>query len=278
MGEFKLENTFVTMTEGDLYVKYANLGHQETCVCVHGFLGNGYWWHWVVPHLVQHYNIIVIDLPGMGQSLARESYSLFDMGRAIDAVISYFKKDMQPIHIIGHSLGALASGHAIIQTPNNIQTFQCIDMDLIHLQNESHPKQHIIPRRYHANKETLMERFRLVPAETYCSKEDLHFLAENSMHLFEQGWAWSFDPNIFNIQKDNVLSDFKATIKTHDIPTQLVLGDKTTVLNLEKAKKHWELITGNKAFKIMPGYHHLMLDDPKALALIIHQFISGYNE
>lgn len=277
MDEIQLDHSFVPNVEGDIHVMSTKFGHKETCVFVHGFMGNGYWWYWLMPYLVEKYNLIIIDLPGMGQSKDRLSYSISAMGSAIIEVIRHFEVNLK-VHLIGHSFGALASGHALIQSPNNIKSFHCIDMDLIHLQDESHPKMNTAPRRYHANKETLMARFRLVPAETLCSKEAFHFLAQNSIHLFDQGWAWSFDPNILNTKKDNVLSAFKETVKTHHIPTQLVLGDKTTVLNLDKATNHWQLIMGNKQIKVMPGYHHLMLDDPKALTLIIHQFVSDLNE
>ena len=278
MDEFQLEHALVSMPDGDVSVKYANLGHKKTCVCVHGFMSNGYWWHWVVPYLVRYYNVIIIDLPGMGQSQARTSYSLSDMGKAINAVISHFQHEMQSIQLIGHSLGALASSHAIIQNPSQIKTFQCIDMDLNRLQDETHHQFIDTPRRYYADQASLVKRFRLVPAETDCHQEDLEYLAQHSMDLFEQGWAWSFDPNILNIEKNNVLATFIETMKAHPIQTQFVIGDKTSVLNEAKAVDHWQAIMANTQIKIMPGYHHLMLDDPKTLASIIHQFISEQNE
>lgn len=278
MDEFQLEHALVSMPDGDVSVKYANLGHKKTCVCVHGFMSNGYWWHWVVPYLVRYYNVIIIDLPGMGQSQARTSYSLSDMGKAINAVISHFQHEMQSIQLIGHSLGALASSHAIIQNPSQIKTFQCIDMDLNRLQDETHHQFIDTPRRYYADQASLVKRFRLIPAGTDCHQENLDYLAQHSMDLFEQGWAWSFDPNILNIEKNNVLATFIETMKAHPIQTQFVIGDKTSVLNEAKAVDHWQAIMANTQIKIMPGYHHLMLDDPKTLASIIHQFISEQNE
>ncbi len=249
MDEFQLEHALVSMPDGDVSVKYANLGHKKTCVCVHGFMSNGYWWHWVVPYLVRYYNVIIIDLPGMGQSQARTSYSLLDMGKAINAVISHFQHEMQSIQLIGHSL-----------------------------QDETHHQFIDTPRRYYADQASLVKRFRLIPAGTDCHQENLDYLAQHSMDLFEQGWAWSFDPNILNIEKNNVLATFIETMKAHPIQTQFVIGDKTSVLNEAKAVDHWQAIMANTQIKIMPGYHHLMLDDPKTLASIIHQFISEQNE
>jgi pimeloyl-ACP methyl ester carboxylesterase len=257
--------------EGHVYVASTDTKHAETCILVHGFLGHHHWWHWLIPKLVAHYNVVVMDLPGMGQSDDRDSYSLHDMGASI-ATIALACQDKK-IHLVGHSLGALASAHALLQSPELFASFICIDMDLMQLQTSSKPSQTSIPRRFYPEKEGLLSRFRLVPPETLLSQNGISYLAHKSISLFDSGWAWSFDPKIFNINKTNIFKKFCECCQDSTTNTHLILGDKTSVLNIETAKTNWQVLTGNNHVVVMPGFHHLMLDEPSLLADLIHQAV-----
>lgn len=272
MFKSELLQTLEMHPKGDIHVLRSHQTHKDTCLLVHGFLGNGYWWYWLIPFLISKYNVVIIDLPGMGKSKDRESYSLADMGEAINVVAEKYGKE-NPLHLIAHSFGALSSAHAILQNHRQFKTFHCIDMDLIHLQNNIHPGKRLFPRRYFSSEAELIKRFRLLPAETKCADSCIQLLAKKSITKFDTGWAWSFDPNVLNVKKNNVLENFKSICHTHSIPAQLILGKKTDVLNIEQASMHWTSIFNQTNIEIMPGYHHLMLDDPKKLSELIDMFI-----
>ena len=274
MVNSQLSETFIAHPKGDIHILASNQGYDETCFLVHGFLGHGYWWHWLIPYLSQKYNVIVLDLPGMGQSADRASYSLSDMGDAINHVVTQLG-NKQPLHLIGHSFGALSSAHAILQNYKHFKTFHCVDMDLIHLQNEVRPTASMLPRRCFNSESELTNRFRLVPAATSCADEWIKLLAQKSITRFKKGWAWSFDPNVLNVQKNNVLAPFQSLCQSNTMPAQLILGKDTNVLNIEQASKHWASMFNQTNIEVMSGYHHLMLDDPKKLFELIDTFIEG---
>lgn len=274
MDQIQYKETLIPQACGDIFIRYVDMGYKHTFLCVHGFLGHSHWWDWVVPYLLPSANILLIDLPGMGNSHDRDQYTLYDMGSAINAVANHSPVQGQ-LHLVGHSFGALASAHALIQAPEKFASFSCIDMDLTHLSLVAQPKATPPSRCHYDSADALLARYRLIPPETNCPHAWINRLAKHSITQFDDGWAWSFDPGVFYTHKNNVLAAYQALFLKHKLKTQLILGEDSSVIDIQKSSRHWRTMVGHQMYPIcvLPGHHHLMLDSPHALAQQLLRFI-----
>ncbi|WP_431029807.1 alpha/beta fold hydrolase [Lysinibacillus sp. LZ02] len=76
----------------------------ETLVIVHGFLGDITIFNKVMEELQQHYELILIDLPGHGKSkMEQENYTIYDYAQAIVNVLAQEK--IANAAWLGHSMG-----------------------------------------------------------------------------------------------------------------------------------------------------------------------------
>ena len=262
---------YIQTPAGRVFVR-KHCQHKPNCLLfIHGFLAHGHWWDWVLPTISDDFDWITIDLPGMGQSEHLSSYAIDDLAAALNTVVASIA-DTHAVYLVAHSFGALVAGHALLQAPTLARGMYCIDMTLMHLSIASQPG-HLphYPIRHYPQKQTLIERFKLLPPETTCPKDRLHNVAANSLKHTPKGWAWSFDPTIWNISKTNVYDAFVSACQKHRWFMGLIMGEASTVTHRERTRDHWEdMVTyPHPQTLVLPGYHHLMLDCPEALATAI---------
>ena len=91
-------------------------GQGEPVVLIHGVGLRAEAWGAQIPVLARYFDVIAIDLPGHGHSalLSSETPSLADVSDAIAAAIQSVGR---PVHLVGHSLGALISLDCAIRFP-----------------------------------------------------------------------------------------------------------------------------------------------------------------
>ena len=70
------------------YSKWSNKGNAEDLlIFIHGPGAHKRWWDPIAPQFIDFADIIAVDLPGMGHSDFRETYSIKDFGDAIISII-----------------------------------------------------------------------------------------------------------------------------------------------------------------------------------------------
>ena len=103
---------------GDLNLHYVSGGEGEPLLLVHGFGSTWYEWRKVMPRLAERYNIIAVDLPGLGDSSLPEDE--LDNYTKLAAAETLFELTQQlgfeSFNLVGHDIGlqvafALASEH-----------------------------------------------------------------------------------------------------------------------------------------------------------------------
>jgi pimeloyl-ACP methyl ester carboxylesterase len=98
-------------------------------VFVHCWAGNSGFWREQVPALVEKARIILIDLPGHGQSdKPRTSYSMDFFASAVVAVMRDAQVDKATL--VGHSMGAPVICRAYAQAPEKVAALVAVDGDL----------------------------------------------------------------------------------------------------------------------------------------------------
>ncbi|MGB6151961.1 MAG: alpha/beta hydrolase, partial [Pricia sp.] len=86
----------------DLNYKIYGKG-ERTIVLVHYFGGNGESWQWVVKKLCNKFSIVVITLPGFGNTKPLENQSIFSLANYINNCIEELSLDNYLL--CGHSMG-----------------------------------------------------------------------------------------------------------------------------------------------------------------------------
>lgn len=92
----------------------------ETVVLIHGWGMNSAVFDRVVPKLLEQFNVIVVDLPGMGRSPVHNGpYSLSYLAEQVSVVL----QEEASIHLLGWSLGGLVAAWVALALPE--QTRSC---------------------------------------------------------------------------------------------------------------------------------------------------------
>ncbi|MGB5920126.1 alpha/beta fold hydrolase [Arcobacter sp.] len=100
---YKFENEkklLVNKTE----ISYHSQGEGEVIILLHGWPQTSYMWRKVIPILSKSFNVIALDLPGLGNSGDATSYDT----KNIATVINNFREKLgiEKFHLIGHDIGA----------------------------------------------------------------------------------------------------------------------------------------------------------------------------
>jgi non-heme chloroperoxidase len=112
-------------------VVYDSLGSgSETVVLIHGWSGDRTLWREQIPHLSRRYQLIVIDLPGHGESGKPPiEYSQNLFARSVAAVLSDAGVD-QPVVLVGHSMGTAVARQFYRLFPERTRGIIAIDGSL----------------------------------------------------------------------------------------------------------------------------------------------------
>ncbi|MAH61128.1 MAG: hypothetical protein CMF42_02435 [Legionellales bacterium] len=257
--------------------------NKPTILLVHGFSAHKHWWDFCLPWLYDAFNIVAIDLCGMGYS---EHLDHYDTATTVDLMLALMDHLKIPrFHLVAHSFGAYLSSYCISVHSQRILSFTCIDLDLkIYNPYVDHPNPKIQtpPRRWYPDQESAISRFRLIP-EGFAQKDTrwLEYMASQSICPYLDGWSWRFDPNIFNFDKVYCQDTFCQSIKKKKIRCLFIVGEKTKIMNVEQGLKNWySLVTSEFGSHVIihDAYHHIMLDQPEDLSLKIINFIQALSQ
>ena len=88
---------------------HESYGSGDPILLIHGFGGNTYSWHELIPILSRKNRVLIVDLKGFGKSPKpkKSSYSVYEQARLIIRFIQ--KNDLKNLTLVGHSLGGAVS-------------------------------------------------------------------------------------------------------------------------------------------------------------------------
>jgi esterase len=112
----------VRVTNGTLSLHVAEDGDPTAppILLLHGIIGSGATWKWIVPDLVERFHVLRLDFRGHGQS-DRAPGAYTTEGYVADAIAALEQAAGRPCVVIGHSLGG-ASAAAIAQRRPDLLT------------------------------------------------------------------------------------------------------------------------------------------------------------
>jgi pimeloyl-ACP methyl ester carboxylesterase len=90
-------------------VAYRRVGSGEPLLLIHGLGGVGHYWDPLLDDLCAAYDVIVVDLPGFGDSptLSTDVVTAGELAAALAGLLDQL--DLDTVHVVGHSLGGVVA-------------------------------------------------------------------------------------------------------------------------------------------------------------------------
>ena len=259
---------------GRLHYRAWSRGVGPLLLLVHGFRGHSHWWDWIAPAFADHYDVVAMDLSGMGDSAWRTSYEPDCFALDILGLIDHLGAG--PAVVVGHSFGggSLLRACAIdseTTLPHRIAHAIVVDT-WVRLQGQ--PTIDGGPlggRRHYADYATARSRFRLEPPQPVLDDAMLDHLARHSLREVDGTWRWKFDPDLAGPPSQ----DGRALLRRIRHRTDIVYGESSVIVNRERAEACVaEVRRGRGPFAVPRAGHHLMLDEPAALIATLRALLA----
>ena len=239
-------------------------------VLIHGTGAHKKWWDPIAPLINEDFTVIAPDLPGMGESDHRNAYNFEEFSEALIAIINQEKivSNYQKIYLVGHSLGGHVAGFVATEEKDLIDGLMIVDTFIRppNYDNSEHKKNGPLRMiKYYDNKESLLQRFRLMPKQDCENDWYLRYIAEHSIKNTQDGWRWKFDDKMFTGLER--LFGYKFSF---NCPAVFVHGENSLLTSgklLENAKRAYS--DKMQFINVEGAAHHVPLDNPIELIELI---------
>lgn len=244
-------------------IRYAYLegGKGEPLILIHGFGGNKDQFLGVAPELVSRYRLILIDLPGFGESskIKGISYRPKDQADRLDAFTQ--KLGLDSFHLGGNSMGGQISLFYAAAHPEKVKSLWLLAPSglwdgPLSVAGELVQQGKKAPLLVKSEKD-FNELMAFVLEKPYpMPKAFMRILARQRMDNFELEKAMARDMVSQNVRED---------ITGLETPTLLAWGTKDRMVNPETAEEMQKLMPAAE-IALMEGVGHIpMLEAPKRM-------------
>ena len=265
----------VVLRGARLHYRRWSRGVGPPLLLVHGFGGHTHWWDWIAPAFCADFDVVALDLSGMGDSDWRPSYPADTFALDILGLLEHLA--VGPARVVGHSFGgarlldACAIDSASGRAPRIAQSV-VVD-SIVRLEGVPMPTGalRVGARQPYATLATALQRFRLNPPQDVADPAMLDYLARRSLRETPDGWRWKFDPNLPAPEH----RDARELLERIRMPVAIVYGEHSKIVNRRMAEASVALLPqGRGPIEIRGGHHHLMLDQPLALIEVLRTLLS----
>lgn len=248
---------------------------------VHGSNAHLEWWRFVAPFLADQFRVVALDHSGNGDSGWRARYSGETFAAEIHAVCAAAELGPRP-YVVGHSFGGftvLEAGHHYGRDYGGI-----VLVDFTVRPPEDYTEwgrraeregKGARQTRVYADLDAALARFRLIPEQPVRHPDVIDYVARQSLRRVEGGFTWKFDPALFDhLEMGMGQRDKFASLECR---AALVLGEHSEDSGAQSADYMATITAGVLPIVEIPGtYHHLMFDEPIALAMTIKALVLAW--
>ena len=243
-------------------------------VLIHGSNAHLEWWRFTAPFLADKFRVAALDLSGNGDSDWRERYSGKLFAEEVWHVCQAADLGERPI-VVGHSFG----GWVALETGAHFgaELGGILFMDFTTARPEEYlewgmraEREGVQPGRklrVYPDRETALGRFRFIPEQPGVHPAVLRHLAEYGVKAVEEGFTWKFDPCLFDYMEMGM--DQRDKFLALPCPTALMLGEQSDDEGAFYADHMTEVAPLLPVVTVPGTYHHLMFDQPLAVAMTI---------
>src|SRR5215207_3864010 len=243
-------------------------------VLVHGGAAHAGWWDHIAPHLATGRRVLAVDLTGHGESAHRESYSLDTWADEVMAAAR--AESPEPPVLFGHSMGGFVVLTAAARYGGGIRGVAAIDSPVREMSPEAKAwvaaGHHVPGNKTYPDRETILGRFRTLPADESSLPYVHEHLAEGSIREVDGGWSWKFDPKIFlrSRMEPEDLAEAVCDVTLIRGERGMATSDITDVVA--------ERLGRNVPVTVIPDAgHHIMLDQPVALIAVLQTLLGQWR-
>ena len=265
-----LQTKSITLDFGEIAYAENDVKSDITLVLLHGFGGNKDTWNWVVPAWNDKYHIIVIDMPGHGDSVSKKtlSYTMTDQAERLNQFLE--AKKIKTFYLFGHSMGGAIAVRYALTHSEKVNALILIDsMGMVQTKSDG---------------VKLVEKSDKNPLYDVCTKERIETLLNYSMYkppyipdiiksaLLEEKCARR---DLEKVMYEDMYTDvnLSAVAKNISIPTLILWGEKDRMTHVDDASLFHETIKGSKLVILKEVGHVPILEEPEQTADEVDTFI-----
>ncbi len=267
-----------------LHARQRNAGGSPAVVFLHGWLDHSHSFDFVAEHLPDSWRLVLLDFRGMGRSawLPRgANYQFADHLLDVEAVLR--ATGLRAAHLVGHSLGGIVATAYAAARPERVLSLNLIES----LGPTAGPPENVIARLRgfldDLERAPNRKRYPGVEAAAARLRESNPTLPESAaLHLVrhgtepvEDGIVFTFDPaqrRRFGSSYDD--AQWLALSSAVTCPVQLIRGDNGfNFLEEERAQARLAALRLTRPPLVIPGGHHVHLEQPEAIARALVEFI-----
>lgn len=270
-----------------VHVRQRNPKGTPAVLFLHGWLDHSHSFDWMLEHLPDAWQLVLLDFRGMGRSEHAPlgaQYSFPDYLLDVEAVLDDLR--LNQVHLVGHSLGGIvATAYAAVR-PARIQSVSLIESlgpsggapekaveRLQGFLDDSHRPPH---RKRYGTMEEAAARLR-ESNPTLTEAASLH-LAKHGTEAYEGGYAFRFDPRHrrrFGHAYDE--AQWLALSSAVTCPVQLIHGSQGYVVDDTLASARKAALRISRPLTLSGG-HHVHMEQPEAVARAVDHFVRHTTE
>ncbi|HUY27820.1 MAG TPA: alpha/beta hydrolase [Candidatus Binataceae bacterium] len=253
-----------------------NPAGQTTVILLHGNSANAWWWEPVASLMPPGLRILALDQRGHGDSewVRPPAYSPLDYARDIAAFTAHVARQGDKPFVVGHSMGGISTLAFARDHGELARGVAAVDVAIKSSKGRDRYIRRLkaLPTVTYPDLETAQSRFRLMPDEGGIAPEILRAIAHRSLARTDDGrWTLKFDRESF-FGSDGI--DVIETIKAIAIPTLLIRAERSRIMTADAAAAARDSNPRVRLVEIAAAHHHVILEDPAAVASTITEFIA----
>jgi pimeloyl-ACP methyl ester carboxylesterase len=255
-------------------------------LALHGWLDNAASFERLAPLLCEQFHIVALDLPGHGKSGWRAPGAWYHhVDYAGDVLAAADALGWQRFDLLGHSLGGGVASALAAACPARVGRLVLVEalgaMAGAPEKALSNLQTAIADRAAYRSKalRVFSDEATAVAARAQAnglSPEVAALLVARGLKPVPGGFSWSTDPRLTLTSAQRYTEDqVLALLRGLSAPTLLILAEpEAPYLPRETMQRRIEQVADIRVVRL-PGSHHLHLEDPHAVALVIRDFLDG---
>ena len=236
-------------------------GHGPTIVLVHGLGSRSGHWMAVARRLARHHRVVLVDLPGHGDTQMLEPFSLDRAELALDRALA--DEPGGPVVLVGHSVGGLIAAAEAIDHPTRVRGLVLVESPLRQAFNE-HERAELLDALDHDYHDVIRAAYQSFGRDS----------AQGRQLLLEANQIDSL--NMRSWIRLAVLTDLSSRAAALHMPVLAVMAERSWAVG-----QPWPAARDAMGYSRIPNLtplrlercgHFIMLDRPDALAEAIERF------
>ena len=252
-------------------------------LALHGWLDNAASFLPLAAHLPE-LDWALIDLPGHGHSAHLPADAAYAMPQAIAQTLAIMDAlGWSHCVLLGHSMGAAIASLAAAVAPQRVQALVCIEA----LGGLAAPADETVTRlRAHlAALSTLGDKQLRVFADlaapvrarmqaNQLSEASARLLVERGVKPVPGGWSWCSDPKLMLPTAVRMTeAQVRDVVAAIECPAQVIYASPAQPYFPEPERSQRAALLRHGHLHVLPGHHHVHMDQPEAVAALVREFL-----